>query len=175
MQGLIGFDHLLPEIGTKETRTITLLEAYQGLPPDNYAFLEFYCTDSKCDCRRVLLNVLAERRGEHLATISYAFEPPAPYSPVPEQIFLDPFNPQSQFSKALLGLFERVLLFDRNYVRRLERHYRMVKEALADPAHAIRHHCVGRGRWSGTKVVARHRSIRTLPLRQRREVQVLLP
>lgn len=40
---------------------------------------------------------------------------------------LDPLNPQSQHSQALLGLFREVLLKDRAYVRGLKRHYTLFK------------------------------------------------
>jgi hypothetical protein len=55
-----------------------------------------------------------------------------------EQTFLDPLNPQSEHSAALLVLYERVVLADEAYRQRLLRHYIMFKEAVEDPAHPCR-------------------------------------
>jgi hypothetical protein len=137
MKGMMGFHTLFPEIGVDETKSATLPGGSYGLPPDSYGFLEFYCIDPDCKCRRVLINVISERQRAHLATINHAFEPPAPRSFTPDQTFLDPINPQSDFSKALLLLFTEVLLRDYAYARRLMHHYQMVKDALSDPSHTI--------------------------------------
>ena len=42
---------------------------------------------------------------------------------------LDPLNPQSEYSGALLNLFQEVLAADPEYVQRLQRHYKMFKSA----------------------------------------------
>ena len=41
---------------------------------------------------------------------------------------LDPLNPQTEHSEALLELFKQVVLADPAYVRRLERHYNLFKK-----------------------------------------------
>jgi len=64
-----------------------------------------------------------------VATISFSWRPddsmPGP--------FLDPINPQSKYAKQALDLLAWVLQ-DQQYVARLERHYRMVKEAIKNPS-----------------------------------------
>ena len=46
----------------RETRTVTVQEGNPwGVPGDEYALVESYCTDPGCDCRRVMLNVLARQ------------------------------------------------------------------------------------------------------------------
>ena len=82
------------------------------LPKGNHVFLEFYCVDPTCDCRRVILNVLSEKHSKYLATINYSFEPPPSGDVVEEQTFLDPLNPQSAYSAKLLHPFESTLLLD---------------------------------------------------------------
>ena len=54
----------------------------------------------------------AEAR-QHVASINHAFEPPAPPFDDEGQTFLDPINPQSELSDALLGLFRIHPLNDR--------------------------------------------------------------
>jgi hypothetical protein len=91
----------------RETRTAVLSETTQCddvdfIPADEYGFDELYCDQRNCDCRRVIINVLARYARRHVATINHAFEPPAKDALVPEQTFLDPLNRQSQWAPALL-------------------------------------------------------------------------
>lgn len=131
--GFIPFYEVEPELAERETRTITVIRTHEDLPQGTYALIESFCADPACDCRRVMLNVAQEEQIErgYLATISYAFDRdddmPGP--------FLDPLNPQSEYSKALLRLVATSILRDLRYVERLERHYKMVKEAAADVDH----------------------------------------
>jgi hypothetical protein len=138
MMGLTGLFHLLPEVAAAETRSVKLAgtadDAGPGVPPgDDYGFIEYYCTDRKCDCQRVLITVLARSTGRTVATISHSFDPPPPGGPVDGQTFLDPLGTQSKFAAGMLELFRDVVL-DSPYAARLRRHYRMVKE-LNRPNH----------------------------------------
>ncbi len=133
------FHLLFPEIGTNETRVLTVARAGDvwDLPPGEYAYVELYCVKANCDCRRVVFSVMGWDQGI-LATISHAFEPrrPRPGRIVLPQTMLEPILPQSRWSEIFLELFQAKLLTE-EYTARLERHYRMVKDALADPNHAI--------------------------------------
>jgi hypothetical protein len=129
---------LFPQLAEGETRTAIILEpsARNGyLPADEYGMDELYCTERRCDCRRVMINVLARRARRHVATINHAFEPPAQGDPVPEQTFLDPLNKQSELAPALLELFQNTVLADPEYRRRLVRHYHLFKRVVDDPTH----------------------------------------
>ena len=126
------FLHLFPELATTETRVLHTRNS-PVLPDDEYALLESYCTDPNCSCRRVMINVAARRQGgRFLASIGFAFDPddefPGPY--------LDPLNPQSRYADTLLALVAQ-MLEDPAYVARLESHYRLVKQAAADPTHPV--------------------------------------
>ncbi|MBC7963375.1 MAG: hypothetical protein H7Y05_10575 [Steroidobacteraceae bacterium] len=44
------------------------------IPKGAYGFIEFYCTDKGCDCRRTTLFVLNEKKQEK-AVISMGFDP----------------------------------------------------------------------------------------------------
>ncbi len=140
MSGLMFFHQLIPTIGLKETRSVTVFER-GSLPDRSFGFVELYCIDPECDCRRVLINVISNKEASHVATISHSFEPPSSDDIETEQTFLDPLNPQSRWSTTLLGLFKDILR-DENYRSRLERHYRTVKAALVDPKHPI-HKVIG--------------------------------
>ena len=120
------------EIGEAETRTIHILdESPKGIPKGEYALLECYCTDRKCDCRRVMLNVISKDEG-HVASISFGFDA---HGPMPGP-FLDPINRQSAYAEELLELVKDLVLSDAAYVARLERHYKMLKDKLAHPQSA---------------------------------------
>ena len=133
-----------PEVAAHETRTVKLLEPYAGLPAGEYGFLELYCDEPTCDCQRVLFQVCrAERPNKVLATINYGWESEDFYAQwlhgdhetAREMVgaSLDPFNPQSKFSPALLEVCRQILLQDRAYVDRLRRHYKMFKAAQRGP------------------------------------------
>lgn len=127
---LIPFVTLFPEQAKTETRTL-MFRNHPDLPDDNYGLIELYCSDPKCNCRRVMLNIHGERQG-HLATISYAFDRDDEMAGP----FLDPLNPQSQFATMLLSLVTQVLE-NPAYVARLEAHYYQVKGITTSPTPAI--------------------------------------
>ncbi len=124
------------ELAFREMRTV-LVPQHPSLPPLPWGFLEFYCTDADCDCRRVLLHVIRQDSGNHVwASINFGWESRAFYrrwvrdaraAKEMTGASLDPFNPQSEHSQALLLLFRDVLLKDAPYVERLKRHYRLFK------------------------------------------------
>ena len=94
-----------------------------------YVFDEHYCADPACDCRRVLLLVFSVEERRPVATINHAFDPPGPGSLEAEQTFLDPLDPQSSLSEAVLEEFLGTAL-DGRYAARLERHYARVKDLV---------------------------------------------
>ncbi len=131
---MLGFHALFPEEAKSECRTV--LPMNDGTLPDHtFLFVEAYCTESCCDCRRVLLNVIDTETQAQAATINYAFEPPEPPFDDEGQMFLDPLNPQSELSEALLALFTEMIANDRGYHDRLVRHYEMWKRVVDDPDH----------------------------------------
>jgi hypothetical protein len=133
------FMERFPEVGARETRSAKVAQRHD-LPDGEYGFLEFYCDEPGCDCRRVTISVLRPETGwsKIWATISYGWESADFYrkwskagsDPIEMQgPGLDPLNAQSQFSPALLDLF-RFLLESTEYVERLKRHYRMFRDAV---------------------------------------------
>jgi hypothetical protein len=126
---LVPFYELFPEQAWAETRSITI-RGHPILPDDDYGLIEAYCPDPKCDCRRVMLNVIGRQQGpDYLAAISYGFD----RKKQDAGPFLDPLNPQSQYAPALLDLAVTEILIDTAYVARLESHYRQSKGARPQP------------------------------------------
>ena len=128
-----------PDIAEKETRTLTVFDL-PDLPQGRYGFVEAYCDEPGCDCRRVFFNVVDWQTGEIKAVIAYGWESKEFYAkwlgyddpailrelqgPV-----LNSASHQSQLAPALLKQMTYIL-DDRSYVDRLMRHYKMYKAAI---------------------------------------------
>ncbi len=137
-----------PELAARETRSIHVINEGAWLPTGGYAFLELYCEDPDCDCRRVLLQVTTEQEPHTvLATINFGWESAEFYTrwmhgdqQAGREITdacLDPLNTQSQYSDALLDFFRQQLMTDTAYVARLARHYDMFKATQRKPAESV--------------------------------------
>ena len=130
------------ELGARETRSLTVT-GRSDLPDGEYGFIELYCDEPDCDCRRVTIVVLRPHTGwKFWATISYGWESldfyqkwtsaPGPLDPLEWQgPYLDPLCEQTQYSPALLGLF-RFILQSPGYVQRLKNHYQLFRTAVED-------------------------------------------
>jgi len=72
---MVPFIERFPELGTRETRTVTIPPGHE-LPSGEYGFMELYCDEPGCDCRRVTIKVLRPDTGwgKAWATISYGWE-----------------------------------------------------------------------------------------------------
>jgi hypothetical protein len=123
------FQSWFPELGAKECRTIEFLPGAESsdsrIPTGRYAFVELYCTDPKCDCRRVALVVSPDGEFRPLATISFGFDRDEEMAGP----FIDPLNYRCSYADEFLDLAEHLLFSDPHYVARLERHYYLLKEA----------------------------------------------
>lgn len=136
---MMYFSKRFPELGPRETRTMCFPED-GSFPRGQYAFIELYCTEDGCDCRRVLLQVVEESTpGKTWATISFGWDANAQRDELGDfgglvatasGAFLDPTCPQSEHAHEFLDLFEWMITGDPAYVERLKRHYAMFKETL---------------------------------------------
>ena len=136
----VFFHSRFPEIAHRETRSITVLsESLAGLPAGDYGFLEMFCDEPGCDCRRVFFYVVSERRRDVEAVIAYGWESPKFYArwmkdDDPKTIadlkgpILNLGSPQSRLAPAILKLCEKALLCDRTYMARVKEHYQIFRE-----------------------------------------------
>jgi hypothetical protein len=125
------------ELAFREMRFVTLLGRVD-IPDGEYGFLELYCDEEGCDCRRVMIMVIRKDTKDKVwATINYGWEDLKFYmkwikSPDEEKVLkgpcLDLLNPQTKYSDVLLECFELVLK-DKGYIDCLRRHYEMFKRA----------------------------------------------
>jgi hypothetical protein len=138
----VAFHDRFPEIARRETRSVTMLSKNDyGLPIGDYGFLEMFCDELGCDCRRVFFYVVSSRLMDVEAVIAYGWETREFYarwlrSENAQDIaelqgpVLNLFSPQSKLAPALLDLFEKVLLRDRDYIDRVKEHYRIFREKI---------------------------------------------
>jgi len=136
------FHSRFPEIAELETRTVTVFDnANFNLPAAEYSFLEMFCDDPGCDCRRVIFTVTSSAEKDTVAVIAWGWELRAFY--IKWMRYDDPniinelMGPslnfgsrQASFAPALVKLFQDVLLPDVAYTQRVKRHYYMFREAV---------------------------------------------
>lgn len=132
------FYSVLPDLAMKETRVVHL-RGRDDLPDGEFGFVELYCNEANCDCRRAIINVMDPATGPKVwATINYGWESLEFYEgwmrdkELAKEVAgaaLDPLNAQTPYSRAFLKLFQWVLE-DELYVERLKRHYAQFKEAV---------------------------------------------
>lgn len=122
------FQHSFPELAAKETRVLTVLKqgSYGSLPADDYGFVELFCNEKNCDCRRVMVTVMARNATRPMATINMGFDSRAEHAGP----FLDPLSPQSEHAQTLMQCFLNEVNDAPGYLERLQRHYVMFKEKL---------------------------------------------
>jgi hypothetical protein len=146
---MIPFHVQFPDLAARETRTISL-RGYGAIPDGEYALVEFYCDDPDCDCRRVIFHVISAPPDVRIwATINYGWETLEFYAnwmhantetaAEIQGASLEPFGLQSQYSQTFLKLVKWALQDDA-YVRRLQTHYTLFKDAMAAAQGARRGH-----------------------------------
>lgn len=130
---LEAFANTFPELEVADTKVLTVtpdsVYHHRGIPPGQYALMDYFCVDPKCDCRRVSLAVMdisPNKRTSSLVTISYGFDRNKEMAGP----FIDPLNPCCAFGKALFEEVKSGPLQDPAYVKLLERHYYMLKDAI---------------------------------------------
>lgn len=128
------------ELADRETRTITRLpDPASGPPAGRYAFLEMFCDEPGCDCRRVLLTVVDTASDRCEAVINFGWEDASFYAAWLREddphavaalqgpaLHLGPA--QGEHAAAFLDVARQLVLSDAAYVARIQRHYSMFRE-----------------------------------------------
>lgn len=70
----IPFYERFPEIARRETKIITISSDNSKVPAGKYWLAESFCTDDKCDCRKVMINVIPVNKPKVLATVGFGWE-----------------------------------------------------------------------------------------------------
>ena len=143
---LEAFDQICHNIARAEARVCSVPGLASFGLPTKYFLREFYCTESGCDCRRVLVQFVPTAKPPRVAaTINYGWEKPKFYkkwSLDPEMwremagASLESFGEQGPHADKFLLIFKK-LVEDPALVAVFRRHYRLVKE-ITDVPHAPR-------------------------------------
>ncbi|MCX6249679.1 MAG: SEC-C metal-binding domain-containing protein [Bacteroidetes bacterium] len=128
----LAFQTYFPEIAKKETRCIQIFNDPK-LAGDQFILLELFCDEPKCDCRRVMLNILSEKRKKSVAVINYGWESEKYYEnwfgkydkDVIYELKGPSINILTRKTDITDKIFERVkiTLEDNFYVKRIIEHY----------------------------------------------------
>ena len=134
----------LPKIAEAETRVIHLTGPgkYPKIPRNQYALIEFFCTDKDCDCRRVMWVVEEAKKREVVAVIAYGWANAKFYqdwfgrtdkSIVKEMQGpnLNRGSPQSEYATAILEMVVETCIQDTKYMDRVKKHYTQFRRKLS--------------------------------------------
>ena len=134
------FHSRFPEIAEEETRGFIIPKGHKLLPPGQYGFVEYYCDDPECDCKRVIFQISEDQQAPKiLATINFGWESLDFYErwlgskEGAEDMVgatIEPFGPQSDLSPALLKLCVHAMS-DQSYLDRIKRHYNLFRASVA--------------------------------------------
>lgn len=137
-----SFHDKFPSVAEKETREIIVFKNNEyGLPADTYIFVEMFCNEKACDCRRAFFTVFSEQQKKAMAVICWGWENATFYKKwmgyADKQMLaeligpaLNEGSPQSSLAPALLNMFKKLLLKDEIYTNRVKNHYTMFKKKL---------------------------------------------
>jgi hypothetical protein len=132
----------LPAVAETETRSVIAINE-TGLPPAEYGFVEMFCNEPGCDCRRVFFTVFSSFTQKPVAVIAYGWESTSFYrkwfkNPISnldlaelQGPVLNACSPQSPYAPAILKLFTEVLLADTTYIKRVKSHYKLFRATVA--------------------------------------------
>lgn len=137
----LPFFETFPALSQSELRNIFITERnpYPLIPVGNYAFLEMFCPDIDCDCRKVIIPIVSINPNKTWAILHYGWACEKHYQrwwgknhdgyrPLSGAYFDPPTdNPLQQ---AFLELFKQMIESDPHYAQRIERHYQMFKKAM---------------------------------------------
>jgi hypothetical protein len=119
---------------------LVITEDFRSVPPDKYWFIEWYCIDPECDCRRVRLLVTPEANPDQsVAVISWGWETREFYRKWLDDDdhargtmagCLEEMVPQSRYAETFLSLFQERIGADAELRRRFAEHYALFKRGI---------------------------------------------
>ncbi len=112
------------------------------LPNGEYAFVDFYCTDPKCDCRKTIIKIYHDKK--HVSTVNYGWEKPAFYAKwgkIDDQmsrdmsgLSIDFMSPDLMDSPTALRLMKALL--DEAWIAKIQLTYGKIRKVLRDEVKA---------------------------------------
>jgi hypothetical protein len=127
-----------------QVRTITLAND-PHLPSGEYTFIDTYCTDNTCDCRKTIIQIFHNKK--LVSIVSFGWESPKFYlrwlnSPTEVQLAkemsglsIDPSSPDRVSPEGILLLMNHLL--DAKWISMLKENYRLIRKT-SQPDNIIR-------------------------------------
>ena len=134
----------LPKVAESETRSIRIMSSENefGLSAAEYTFLELFCDE--CDCRRVMLNILSERRKASVGVINFGWESEKFYEnwfgSYDKDIIYDLKGPSINIFSTTTEITDKIFkhvknaLQDKFFVNRIIQHYVIFREYIENLA-----------------------------------------
>lgn len=131
---------LLPSLAEQETKKVILSQEIYGLPAGLYFLAESYCFNKDCDCRKVMINVIANDTSKILGTVGFGWESEKYYTEwmfgdkkIGRQMagaYLEPGSAQNILTDCGTKCLKLVKnsLKDPDYVNLIKSHYQSFKE-----------------------------------------------
>ena len=135
----VPLGEMYPEVAPSETRVITIMRDDDVLPKGEYGYVEMFCDEPNCNCRRTIISVMNDK-GDSLALIGFGWGTKTQYQkwmrgPISNSEYKELRGPchhdgkiPSKYADFFLGFFKQVLMKDLKYIDRIKKHYRMARK-----------------------------------------------
>ncbi len=131
-----SFGGICPEIANKELYCLDM-KMSSILPRGRYYFLESYCNDRNCDCRKVIIIITNGKK--IFATIGYGWESLEFYKNwigdknLAKHLLgasLEMGGFQSEFANDFLNIFKKLISDNSRFTEMIKNHYKLFKDKL---------------------------------------------
>lgn len=144
--GLKPYISFFDESNMPAVARLIVSDTSMGIPMGIYAFIEFFCVDPDCDCRKTSIQVIDEASKTVMASIHYGWESEEYYTDLfgedkyanpKEGLSLEPMQQQSKYSNKFLDIFEMKLNSNEEYRMSIEERYFDVKFRVKEIINAL--------------------------------------
>ncbi|MDF1579333.1 MAG: hypothetical protein P1P74_00990 [Desulfuromonadales bacterium] len=122
--GMVPYPLIFPEAEEKMLG-ISLPRKVGKLKAGEYHFIEAYCVEEGCDCRRTSIFVV-NAKGKMVATIDFGFDPDHPLSGP----FLNEYQKQLAGAEELLEIFVDEINNNPDWLKRMYKQYKQVRKEV---------------------------------------------
>jgi hypothetical protein len=122
--GMVPYPVIFPN-GDYELFTFNLPRKVGKIKSGTYGFIETYCVEKNCDCRRNTIFVLNDK-GKMLAVIDFGFDPDEPMAGP----YLNDLHEQSAEADELLEMFVDLINGNPAWVKAMYERYRKVRKRI---------------------------------------------
>lgn len=123
-QGMVPYPLIFPD-AEEGVVGVTLPRKVGKAKAGEYSFVEAYCVEPDCDCRRAAILVVNDKR-KKVATIEFGFDPDDPLAGP----YLDDYVKQSAAAEDLLRIFVDLINGNSDWLKGMYRHYKKVRKEV---------------------------------------------